>query len=450
MQDPILWSIVLQIVLIALNAVFACAEIAIISMNDNKLAQLVAQGNKRAIRLERLTSRPAQFLATIQIAITLSGFLGSAFAAENFSDPLVDVLLAAGVPIPAKTLDALAVIAITLLLSYFTLVFGELVPKRLAMKKSESLALGLSTLISIIAKIFAPIVAVLTASTNCILRLLGIDPSADEEEVSEEEIKMMVDRGSEKGVFDSDTKEFIQNVFEFDDLTVGEFATHRTEVSLLWTNQTPEEWRTILFQNRHTRYPVCDGSVDQVIGVLDARDFFRLQSDSMEEIMQEAVKPPFFVPETVKADVLFKQMKQRRNYYAVVLDERGGMLGVVTMNDLVEQLVGEIELEDEPPEIQQMEETLWRIQGSAPLDDVALALGLPLPLDEYETFGGYVFGLYGSVPQDGRTVEVNTDRLHIQVTLIKDHRLEEALVSLLPEPEPAPQPPSSTRRISHS
>lgn len=433
MQDPIIWPIALQIILIALNAVFACAEIAIISMNDNKLAQLVSQGDRRALRLARLTSRPARFLATIQIAITLSGFLGSAFAADNFSDPLVALLVGAGVPIPEKTLDTLVVIAITLLLSYFTLVFGELVPKRLAMKKSEPLALGLSALITAISTLFAPIVTVLTASTNGILRLLGIDPNADEEEVSEEEIKMMVDRGSEKGVFDSATKEFIQNVFEFDDLTVGEFATHRTELDLLWTGQTPQQWKEILAATRHTRYPVCDGSVDRVVGILDARDFYCLQDQTMQTIMTSAVKPAFFVPETVKADVLFQQMKQRRTYYAVVLDEHGGLLGVVTIKDLLEQLVGEIQQEGEVPEIQSLEDGTWRIQGAAPLDDVALALGVKLPLDEYETFGGYVFGLYGSIPQDGRKISLQTDALQIQMTHIQDHKLAEALVSRLPK-----------------
>lgn len=433
MQDPFLWPIVLQIVLIALNAVFACAEIAVISINDNKLAQLVAQGNKAAQRLARLTSRPARFLATIQIAITLSGFLGSAFAADNFSDPLVDALLTAGVPIPAATLDKIAVILITLLLSYFTLVFGELVPKRLAMKKAESLALGLSGLITAISTLFAPVVTVLTASTNGILRLLGIDPNTDEEEVSEEEIKMMVDRGSEKGVFGSSTKEFIQNVFEFDDLTVGEFATHRTELELLWTNQSVEEWKQVIFRTGHTRYPVCDGTVDQVIGVLDTREFFRLQDHSQQEILKTVVKPAFFVPETVKADVLFRQMKQRRTYYAVVLDEYGGLLGVVTIKDLLEQLVGEIQQEGEPEDIQPLEPNTWRIQGAAPLDDVALALGVSLPLEEYDTFGGYVFGLYGSIPPDGRILSLDTDQLHIQATLIRQHRLVEALVSRQPE-----------------
>lgn len=432
-MQAVLWPLLLQVILIALNAVFACAEIAVISVNDNKLAQLVAQGDKRALRLARLTSRPAQFLATIQIAITLSGFLGSAFAADHFSDRLVALLLRAGVPIPEKTLDTLSVILITLLLSYFTLVFGELVPKRLAMKKSESLAMGLSALISAISAIFTPVVTVLTASTNGVLRLLGVDPNADEEEVSEEEIKMMVDRGSEKGVFDSATKEFIQNVFEFDDLTVGEFATHRTELDLLWTSQTTEEWKQILFETRHTRYPVCAGSVDQVVGILDARDFFRLQDRPIQEILDTVVKPAFFVPETLKADVLFQQMKQRRTYYAVVLDEYGGLLGVVTIRDLLEQLVGEIQQEGELPEIQPLEEGTWRIQGSAPLDDVARTLGVDLPLEEYDTFGGYVFGLYGSVPQDGRNILLQTDRLQIQMTQIQHHRLEEALVTLLPE-----------------
>ena len=377
-MQAVLWPLLLQVILIALNAVFACAEIAVISVNDNKLAQLVAQGDKRALRLARLTSRPAQFLATIQIAITLSGFLGSAFAADHFSDRLVALLLRAGVPIPEKTLDTLSVILITLLLSYFTLVFGELVPKRLAMKKSESLAMGLSALISAISAIFAPVVTVLTASTN--------------------------------GV-----------------------ATHRTELDLLWTSQTTEEWKQILFETRHTRYPVCAGSVDQVVGILDARDFFRLQDRPIQEILDTVVKPAFFVPETLKADVLFQQMKQRRTYYAVVLDEYGGLLGVVTIRDLLEQLVGEIQQEGELTEIQPLEEGTWRIQGSAPLDDVARTLGVDLPLEEYDTFGGYVFGLYGSVPQDGRNILLQTDRLQIQMTQIQHHRLEEALVTLLPE-----------------
>lgn len=434
-MNNILWQILLQVLLIGLNAIFACAEIAVLSVNETKLERMAADGNRKAARLRKLTVQPARFLATIQVAITLSGFLGSAFAADNFSDPLVAMLVDAGVPIPAKTLNTIAVVVITLVLSYITLVFGELVPKRLAMKKADTLALGLSGLISTLSTICAPVVAVLTASTNGILRLLGVDPSADEDEVSEEEIKMMVDRGNEKGVFDSATKEFIQNVFEFDDLTVGEFATHRTELDLLWTAQTTEEWRQIIFETRHTRYPVCDGSVDRVVGILDSRDFFRMQDRPLEEILDSVVKPAFFVPETIKADVLFQQMKQRRTYYAVVLDEYGGFFGVVTLKDLLEQLVGEFQQEGELPEIQALDNGIWRIQGSAPLDDVAQELGVELPEEEYDTFGGYVFNLYGSVPQDGRKITLQTDQLQIQMVHIQDHRLEEALVTVLPKKE---------------
>ncbi|HEX3023389.1 MAG TPA: CNNM domain-containing protein, partial [Lachnospiraceae bacterium] len=241
-SDPLIWQIILQIILIALNAIFACAEIAVISMNDNKLAKLASQGDKRALRLTALTSQPARFLATIQVAITLSGFMGSAFAADNFSDRLVSGLVNMGVTIPESTLNSISVIIITLILSYFTLVFGELVPKRVAMKKAEKLALGMSALVSSISRIFAPIVWLLTTSTNGLLRLLGIDPNEEDEEVTEEEIRMMVDAGSEKGTIDNDEKELIQNVFEFDDLTVEEICTHRTEVSLLWMDESMEQW----------------------------------------------------------------------------------------------------------------------------------------------------------------------------------------------------------------
>ena len=335
MENSILFMILLQVFLILLNAVFASAEIAVISINDAKLARMAAEGDKRAVRLARLTSQPARFLATIQVAITLSGFLGSAFAAENFSDGLVNWLVSLGVGIPAATLDAIAVVIITLVLSYFTLIFGELVPKRVAMRKAESLALGISGLISAIAKLFAPIVWFLTASTNAVLRLLGIDPNAEEETVSEEEIRMMVDVGSQKGTIDHEEKQFIQNVFEFDDLTAGEIATHRTDLTILWLEESMEEWAATIHNSRHTRYPVCGESADDVVGILNAKDYFRLTDRSRETVMEQAVETPYFVPDSVKADVLFRNMKGSCHPLAVVLDEYGGMTGIVTINDLV-------------------------------------------------------------------------------------------------------------------
>ena len=443
-DNSLLWQILLQVILIALNAVFACAEIAVISFNDNKLAKLAEEGNKRAVRLARLTSQPARFLATIQVAITLAGFLGSAFAADNFSDVLSDWIVGLGVPISRATLDTVSVILITIILSYFTLVFGELVPKRVAMKKAETLALGMSGLISFISKLFAPIVWLLTISTNALLRLMGIDPNSDDEEVTEEEIRMMVDAGREKGVIDEEEKEIIQNVFEFDDITAGEIATHRTDIALLWTDETPEQWAQTIHETRHSRYPVCDESVDNVVGILNAKDYFRLEDKSHENIMAQAVKPAYFVPESVKADVLFRRMKQSRTQFAVVLDERGGMNGIITINDLVEQLVGELDdVEDADEPVQEIERTdsgTWNIRGEASLEDVADALGAALPTEEYETFGGFVFGSLGTIPDDGSQLELDACGLHIKVLEIRDHRMERAAVCLLaPTEEGTPE-----------
>lgn len=432
MKDSILLMMILQVVLILLNAVFACAEIAVISMNDNKLMKMAADGDKRAVRLVRLTDQPARFLATIQVAITLSGFLGSAFAAENFSDVLVDWLVGLGVPVSAATLNTVAVVVITIILSYFTLVFGELVPKQIAMRKAEPLALGMAGALSFIAKIFAPIVWLLTASTNGILRLFGIDPNAVQDEVSEEEIRMMVDVGSEKGTIDSEEKEFIQNVFEFDDLTAGEIATHRTDLELLDLADSMEIWKGIIYGSRYTLYPICDDSPDNIVGILNTKDFFRLEDKSREVVMKKAVSEPYFVPESVRADVLFKNMKKDHQCMAVVLDEYGGMTGIITLNDLVELLVGELgddnEQEEDVAFIEEIEKDVWKIHGSTPLDEVAEAVGVELLDEEYDTFNGLVFHALGTIPQDGTGIEIEAEGLHIEVTEIKNHQVEMAIV----------------------
>ena len=434
MESSIIFVIMLQIILIALNAVFACAEIAVISMKDTKLAKMVAEGDKRAIRLARLTEQPARFLATIQVAITLSGFLGSAFAAENFSGVIVDWLLGLGVPIGAEVLDSIAVVFITIILSYFTLVFGELVPKQVAMRKAEPLALGMSGLISAIAKVFTPIVGFLTISTNTILRMLGIDPNAEEEDVSEEEIRMMVDVGSEKGTIDHDEREFIQNVFEFDDLSAEELVTHRTDVDMLDTEDSMETWKDIIYNTRHTLYPICEGSVDKIVGILNAKDYFRLEDKSRESVMEHAVSPVYFVPDTVKADILFRNMKKGRHTLAVVLDEYGGMTGIITINDLVEQLVGDLGGDDETVEVKMIElisEGTWKVHGSALLEDLSAELGIALPSEEYDTFNGLIFNALEIIPEDGTDIEVEVAGLQVKVTEIINHQVETAVVKLL-------------------
>lgn len=432
-MDSVWLMLLLQVVLIALNAVFASAEIAIISMNDNKLAKMAQEGNKKAIKLAKLTSKPARFLATIQVAITLSGFLGSAFAADNFSDKLVALIMKTGINIPEKTLDSIVVILITLILSYFTLVFGELVPKRVAMRKAESLALGMASMITFISKVFAPLVSLLTASTNLVLRLMRIDPDAADDDVSEEDIRMMVDAGSEKGAIDSTEKEFIQNVFEFDDLAVEEIAVHRTEVSLLWMEESVEEWNKTINGSRHTMYPVCDETVDNIVGILNAKDYFRLSDKSKDNILKNAVTPAYFVPESIKADVLFKNMKDSRNTFAVVLDEHGGTTGIITMSDLLEQLVGDFDAdrpEKTEPAIQSLDSKTWKILGTAELDDIERELGVSFGDNENNTFSGLIFDTLGAVADDGSSFELNAYNLIIKVTGVTDHQVDSAVVCL--------------------
>lgn len=434
-MDNIGLMLLLQLALIGLNAIFACAEIAVISINENKLEKMAQDGNVSAIRLQKLKQQPARFLATIQVAITLSGFLGSAFAADNFSDPLVTWVVSLGVTIPRSTLDTAAVILITLILSYFTLILGELVPKRVAMRKSEGIGLALAGPVYWISKLFAPIVSFLTLSTNGILRLMHIDPDAADNDVSEEDIRMMVEAGNKTGAIDNEESEIIQNVFEFDDLTAGEIATHRTDVVVLWTEESDEEWEKNIREGDFLMFPVCGESVDDVVGVLNAMEYLKLEKRDRQTVMEKAVSSAYMVPETVKADVLFKNMKQTYNTFAVVMDEYGGMVGIVTMNDLVEKIVGDITVDEEdasePPEISKIvinDEECWRISGSAALEEVQKELGITLPETECDTFGGYVFEVIGAVPNDGCQLELNTAGLNIRLSEIAEHQLVYAIV----------------------
>ena len=426
----ILWQLLLQVVLIGLNAIFACAEIAVISISDAKLAALADQGDKRAERLIHLTSQPARFLATIQVAITLSGFLGSAFAADNFASLLTEWLLGMGVPIPASTLNTIAVIIITIILSYFTLVFGELVPKRIAMKKADALGLGLANLIHFVSKAFKPLVSLLTVSTNTLLRLFGIDPDADEEEVTEEEIQLMVDTGSRKGTIQPEESEMIRNVFEFNDLSVGDIATHRRDVTVLWMEDSMAEWDEIIRRTHHSMYPVCRESIDTIVGVLNVREYFCLTDHSRKNVMTNAVKPAFFIPESVRADVLLRKMKQNHSQFAVVLDEYGGMEGIITIIDLLEELVGDFV--EETQDIIKLSADTWQIQGTTALEDVEEALAVQFQDTDCETFSGLLLSHKGFIPKDGSQFDMELEGLSIHVTNIRGHRIENTVVKRLP------------------
>ena len=401
MSTSIFILLVVQIILIILNAIFASAEIAVLSMNETKLERMAEQGNGRAKRLVRLTQEPARFLATIQVAITLSGFLGSAFAADNFSEPLVDWVVGMGVNIPRSTLDTIAVILITLILSYFTLVFGELVPKRIAMKKSEELAMGISGLVTGISILFKPIVSFLSISTNIVLKICGIDPNEAEDQVGEEEIRMLVDAGSEKGTIDHQEKEFIQKVFEFNDIMAGTIATHRTDVTILWMSDDVKEWDETIHNTRHTLYPVCGDSIDHVIGILNAKDYFRLKEKSKDMVIDSAISEPYFVMETTKADVLFKNMKQSKQSMAIVLDEYVVMSGIVTFEDIVEEIVGEIddEYDDTSDDIVKINDHEYLVDGSLNLNEVNDEIDTHFESEDFESIGGLVLGEFSGVPK---------------------------------------------------
>ena len=437
MDSSMIVLLFFQVILIALNAVFASAEIAVLSLNETKLGRMAEQGNGRAKRLVRLTKEPARFLATIQVAITLSGFLGSAFAADNFSEPLVDWMINMGVSIPRATLDAGAVIFITLVLSYFTLIFGELVPKRIAMKKPEQIAMGISGLVSGISIVFKPIVSFLSVSTNLVLRLCGIDPKEEEEQVSEEEIRMMVDVGSEKGTIEHQEKEFIQNVFEFNDIMAESIATHRTDVVMLWTEDDMEVWAETIHNSRHTFYPVCDGSPDNVIGVLNAKDYFRIDDKSRNKVMNQAVYPAYFVLETTKADVLFRNMKANKSAIAIIIDEHGGMTGIVTMNDLVEELVGDLNDDTEDakgrePYVEKVEEHTWMVHGNPELEVIEDALGIEIASEGFDTLSGLIFQKLGVIPEDGtQNIELEMQGMQIHITCIREHQIEETVIKIL-------------------
>ena len=429
MNNSIVSLLLIQIILIALNAVFASAELAVLSVNESKINRLAERGSKKARRLRKLLKEPAKFLSTIQIAITLSGFLGSAFAADGFSDPLVDWLIGLGATLSRNTLDTLSVIFITLVLSYFTLIFGELVPKRIAMKKSEALALKVSGIVSGISVLFKPIVWLLSVSTNTVLRMLGIDPNETEEQICEEDIRMMVETGGETGAIDKYEQIFIQNVFEFDDLSVGEILTHRTDLTMLWLEDTDETWEKVICSSSFSRYPVCDGSPDRVVGVLNAKVYLREKDKSRDNIMCSALEPAYFVPETVKADVLFRNMKQTHNTFAVVLDEYGGLTGVVTIQDLIEKLVGALQekpsiSETAEPQIKQIDCNTWEISGNAELDEIERAIGVTFDTEYINTFTGYIFDRLKGIPDDGQTnIELKLDNISVTIKEIKDHQV---------------------------
>lgn len=433
-----LGRVILLFVLIIINGFFSCAEIAVIQIGEGKLKKLSEEGNQKAKRLLKFKEDPSRFLSTIQVAITLAGFLSSAFASESFAG-MVDQLVRRFFPtLSLDVIHPISIVLITILLSYLSIVFGELVPKRLAQVYTEPIALFITPVLGLVSILSTPLVFLLSASTNSILRLIGINPDEDSNQISEEDILMMVDEGMEKGTIESTENEFIQNVFEFKDLTVEEVCTHRTDVAMLYIEDTDRQWRRTIHEHRFACYPICGEDDDDIIGILNTKDYFRLNDLSRPNVMKNAVDRPFFVSQNMKVSDLFDTMKKERKYYAVVLDEYGGMTGIVTLHDLIEALVGDLHEEDELPEPEPIEaigDNEWIILGSADLEDVNEALKIHLDLEAADTFGGYIMGILGKVPEDGSSFHLDTDNLSIDVAYIKNHRIGKTVVRLITPPE---------------
>ena len=425
-----------------LNAYFAATEIAVISLNENILRRQAEDGDKKAARLLKIVETPTRFLSTIQIGITLAGFLGSAFAADNFAGRIRDWAVVKWQldASAAAAVNTLAVVLITIILSFFTLVLGELVPKRVAMQKAEQVARFTCGVVSGLAAVMRPLIWLLTVSTNGVLRLLHIDPNAEEDQVSEEEIRMMVDIGEEKGAIESGEKEMIENIFEFNNMTAEEVMIHRTDVVMLWARDSDEEIVRTIRETGLTRFPVYEEDADDIVGILNTRTYLLNARESQPRPLRELLTPAYFVPESVRTDVLFRDMQARKIHMAVVVDEYGGTSGIITMEDLLEEIVGNIYDEFDPQDEQEiipLGENQWRVAGSADLEEVAEALDVELPGDEeYDTLGGLVFAQLAVIPEDGSHPEVDVCGLHIRVEELSDRRVEWATVSRL---EPAHQ-----------
>ncbi|MCL1795850.1 MAG: hemolysin family protein [Clostridia bacterium] len=432
--DPIWGSLLLQAVLILINAFFSATEVAVLSLSENKIRRQLDAGERKAFDLLQMIKSPSQFLSTVQVGSTLAGFIASAFAANSFSGRMVNWFVRIGLTmVPMQALESASIVIVTFVLSYFTLVFGELVPKRIAMQYAYAVGKFASGAVRVFSVITRPAVRLLMGSTNALLKLFRIDTERDDEEVTEENIRLMVDIGEEKGVIEAEEAELIENIFEFNNMTANEVMVHRTDVSAISIADTHEEILRVISETGFSRFPVFDEDLDDIIGTLNTREYLLNAISALPRPFRDLIRPAYFVPGTVHTDILFRDMQRRKTHIAVVVDEYGGTSGIVTMEDLLEEIVGDIFDEFDPQEeqeIQRLEPNLWRVNGSVDLETLSEALDAPLPLDEeFDTLGGLVYSQMSAIPEDGATPTVIACGLRIQVEKIEDRRVESALIS---------------------
>lgn len=437
-MDTIPQQILLQLILIFLNAFFAATEIAVISLNGAKLRKEAEEGNKKSARLLKMVEEPSGFLSTIQIGITLAGFLGSAFAADNFSGYLVnwvyDDLGYRGMS--QETLNTISVIVITIILSYVTLILGELAPKRIAMQKPYEIAKFTSGVVSAVATVMKPVIIFLSLSTNAVLKLLRMKTETEEESVTEEELKMMIELGGKKGVLDKDESDWIKNVFEFDDITVEEVMTQRSDMVTVDLDDDEEKILETIRESKCSRIPVYDREKDEddIVGILHAKDYLLAGDEEREKGIEPLMRQAYFVSENMKASELFKKMQLNNMHMAIVVDEYGSINGLVTMEDLLEEIVGSIYDETDIPEVEedivQLAENKWKLRGDCSIKKFEAVADYEIETDNnhYVTMGGLVIEIIDEIPEDGKEFDVEIQDLKIHVLSTENRRISEMIV----------------------
>ena len=432
--------IIILIILILVNGFFSASEMAMVTLNDAKLKLAAEDGNRKAKQVQKLLSQPTRFLSSIQVGVTIAGFLTSAVGADQLAPPLAGALHSIMPTVSPDLLHSIMLILITLVLSFISIVLGETVPKRIAMHNPERLAYSFAPALLFCYKLSTPIVFLLSKSTNGVLRLCGINPNEQAEEVSEEEIMLMVDVGKERGVIEESQKEMIAGIFEFDDTTAGEAMTHRTEVVALSKESSIEDVISCGVQEGFSRIPIYEDDLDNIIGVVYVKDFLKYVGKDIGEDagIEESIRPALYIPQSLKLREVFAKLTDNRMQMAVVVDEYGGTAGIITMEDVLESIVGKMqdEYDDEEEEIAMVSDTVFTIEGTTLLDDVAKLLGIDIPDDvEYDTIGGFITGLLERIPDPDETPEVEFDYVKFTVLSVEDRRIATIRAEKLPRPE---------------
>lgn len=419
-------QILILILLIFLNAFFAALEMAFISLNDAKIGLMAKEGNKKAIKIEKMLKKPSKFLATIQIGITFAGFLSSAFAADNYVEVLGPTLYNLMPFLSLNIWKTISLVIITLVLSFFTLIFGELVPKRIAMKYSEKVAFIGVGAINLISIITSPLVKFLTFMTNIVSKLFGIGEN-EEETVTEEEIRMMVDAGGEKGTINDIEKEMINNVFEFNDRAVSEIMVNRTEVFAVDINTTISELDKLLLKEgyKYSRIPVFDETIDNIQGVIYIKDILKEHKNGNSKV-EKLVRDTLFVLETKMIDEVFREMQSKKIQMAIVLDEYGGTAGIITMEDVLEEIVGNIydEYDEVEFEYEQIDENTFKFDGTTPVYDVNKIMKIEIPEGDYDTLSGFILNQIDRIPKEGEMPTVETEDAVFKVEKYANRKIE--------------------------